>query len=423
MSKVRVLVFPCGSEIGLEIAAALGQSLHVELYGASSREDYGSLAFARYAEVPNIASPDFDIRFARLLSDWCIDLVFATHDSGQAYLAPRIADWGGCLVNGDSELARIARSKAATYGLFGNMPWCPHVYEGIDSIDSWPVVVKPDQGQGGQGVRLAHTADELAVALAATQQPLICEYLPGEELTVDCFTDRHGRLLYLGPRSRERIVGGIAMCSRRVASDARLRQVAESIGQRLSLRGPWFFQLKRDRQGQWKLLELSSRLSSSSVMQRASGVNLPLMAVQDHMGRDLTVLEDIRVSRVERRLATSAVLDYDFDTACFDLDDTLLCDGMANPCAMRLAYRLLQLGKRLVLLTRHPDDPLPALEAAHISATLFERIVHLRQGEPKSAYIPLPAIFIDNHFPERLEVSRRLGVPVFDVDTLDLLIP
>jgi len=122
-------------------------------------------------------------------------------------------------------------------------------------------------------------------------------------------------------------------------------------------------------------------------------------------------------------VTTGAVLDYDFDTACFDLDDTLLCDGMANPGAMRLAYRLLQLGKRLVLLTRHPDDPLPALEAAHIPATLFERIVHLRQGEPKSAYIPLPAIFIDNHFPERLEVSRRLGIPVFDVDSLDLLAP
>lgn len=423
MSKARVLVFPCGTEVGLEIAAALGQSLHVELYGASSRKDYGALAFARYAEVPNIAASDFDARFHRLLFEWGIDLVFASHDSVQAYLAPRIEGWGACLVNGDPETAHIARSKAATYELFGDMAWCPRVYDDIGCIDSWPVVVKPDQGQGGQGVRLAHTSTELAVALTAMRQPLTCEYLPGEELTVDCFTDRHGRLLYLGPRSRERVVGGIAMSSRRIVSDAQLQHVAEIIGLRLRLRGPWFFQLKRDLQGQWKLLELSCRLSSSSVVHRVAGVNLPLMAVQDHMGRDLTVLESVRVSGVERRVTTGAVLDYDFDTACFDLDDTLLCDGMANPGAMRLAYRLLQLGKRLVLLTRHPDDPLPALEAAHIPATLFERIVHLRQGEPKSAYIPLPAIFIDNHFPERLEVSRRLGIPVFDVDSLDLLAP
>jgi hypothetical protein len=32
-----------------------------------------------------------------------------------------------------------------------------------------------------------------------------------------------------------------------------------------------------------------------------------------------------------------------------------------------------------------------------------------------------PAIFIDNHFPERLDVSRRHGIPVFDVDAMDLL--
>lgn len=423
MSKVRVLVFPGGTEVGLEVAAALGQSLHVELYGASSREDYGSLAFSRYAEVPNMTAPDFDARFYQLLSEWNIDLVFASHDSVQAYLAPRIKGWGTCLVNGDPEATHIARSKAATYELFADMAWCPRVYDDIEYIDTWPVAVKPDQGQGGQGFHLAHTPTELAVAVTAMRQPLMCEYLPGEELTVDCFTDRHGRLLYLGPRSRERIVGGIAMSSRRVVGDMQVQNIAETINQRLHLRGPWFFQLKHDLQGQWKLLELSCRLSSSSVVQRATGVNLPLMAVQDHMERDLTVLEDVRVSRVERRVATSAVLDYDFDTACFDLDDTMLCDGMASPGAMRLAYRLLQLGKRLMLLTRHPGDPLFALEAAHIPATLFERIVHLRQGEPKAAYIPLPAIFIDNHFPERLEVSCRLGIPVFDVDALDLLIP
>ncbi|NNT95953.1 ATP-grasp domain-containing protein [Pseudomonadaceae bacterium T75] len=423
MSRVRVLVFPSGSEVGLEIAQALQGSVHVDLYGASSRCDHGALAFVRHAEVPNIAELDFDARFARLLSEWHIDLVFSTHDSVQEYLAPRIGAWGASLVNGDSEAARLARSKSATYRFFGDLPWVPRTYAGAGLVDNWPVVVKPDQGQGGQGVCLVHTPVELTVSLGSTRQPVICEYLPGAELTVDCFTDRHGRLLYLGPRSRERIVGGIAMCTRRMGGDAQVRSIGEAINRCLRLRGPWFFQLKRDAQGDWKLLEMSCRLSSSSVAQRAAGVNLALMAVQDHMGRDLTVLEDPRVLRAERRLTTSIVLDYDFDTACFDLDDTLLCDGIANPSAMRLVYRLLQLGKRLVLLTRHPSDPLLTLEAAHIPATLFERIVHLRQSEPKSAHIPLPAIFIDNHFPERIEVSRSLRIPVFNVDALDLLFP
>lgn len=421
---MRVLVFPSGSEIGLEIADALQGSVHVDLHGTSSRCDHGALAFVRHAKVPNIDEADFDACFAQLLSEWRIDLVFATHDSVQEYLASRIGAWGAALVNGDPGAVCLSRSKSATCRFFGDLAWVPRTYAANERIDNWPVVVKPDQGQGGQGFSRVHTSTQLAAALEATRQPLICEYLPGEELTVDCFTDRHGRLLYIGPRSRERVTGGISMCSRRLSADAQVMSIGEAINQRLRLRGPWFFQLKRDAQGQWKLLELSCRLSSSSVQQRAAGINLALMAVQDFMGRDLTTLEDSRVSRVERRLATSLVLDYEFDTACFDLDDTLLLgDGMANPAAMRLAYRLLQLGKRLVLLTRHPVDPLPALKAAHIPATLFERIVHLSQGEPKSHHIPLRAIFIDNHFPERLEVSRSLGIPVFDMDALDLLFP
>ncbi|WP_170800063.1 ATP-grasp domain-containing protein [Stutzerimonas stutzeri] len=421
MSKVRVLVFPSGSEVGLEIAQALRRSVHVDLYGASSRRDHGELTYVRHAELPNIAAPEFETRFAQLITDWNIDLVFATHDSVQEYLAPRVGIWGVTLVNGDYEAACLGRSKLTTYHYFYDQPWVPRTYQDVGVIDGWPVLVKPDQGQGGKGVRLACTPAELALALLSIQQPVICEYLPGEELTVDCFTDRHGRLLYLGPRSRERVVGGISMRSIRLNADVCLLKIGEAINARLRLRGPWFFQVRRDAQGQWKLLELSCRLSSGSVVQRAAGVNLALMAVQDYMGRDLAVLDDPRLSRVERRLATSINLDYDFDTACFDLDDTLVCGGIANPSAMRLAYRLLQLGKTLILLTRHPTDPLPTLEAARVPVSLFERVVHLRQGEPKSAHIPLPAIFIDNHFPERMEVSRNLGIPVFDVDALDLL--
>ncbi|UUC51908.1 ATP-grasp domain-containing protein [Pseudomonas citronellolis] len=421
MSKVRVLVFPCGTEVGLEIARALEHSLHVELHGASSRVDHGEQAYVRHAHLPNIADATFDECFAHLLAQWNIDLVFATHDSVQDYLAPRVEGLGVQLVNGDARTARIARRKSLTYELLDDTPWVPRRYANAAAVEAWPVVVKPDQGQGGQGVTLVADADELAVAQAVVQQPLVCEYLPGEELTVDCFTSHRGQLLHVGARSRERVVGGIAMRSGPRPTDTQLNDIATTLNARLALRGPWFFQVRRDRQGDWKLLEFSSRLSTGSVVARALGVNLPLLAVQDYLGRDLLLLPEPRLQLVERRLENKAVLDYDFDTCYLDLDDTLVCAGRANPQAMRLAYRLLQLDKRLVLLTRHAGDLTATLEAAHIPLTMFERIVHLREGEPKSDHVRAPAIFIDNHFPERLDVSRRHDIPVFDVDAMDLL--
>lgn len=420
---VRVLVFPAGTEVGLEIGRSLERSLHVELHGASSRDDHGALAFARHARLPMLDDEDFDERFAALLRERRIDLVFATHDSVQAYLAPRIAAWGARLVNGDAEACAIARSKRAMLETFAHAPWVPHRYAPGEAIAQWPVAVKPDMGQGGQGFIRAEDADTLAGAMARVPQPVVTEYLPGEEISVDCFSDRHGRLLHVGPRSRERIVGGVAMRSRPLPADPRIGAIAEEIHARLSLRGPWFLQLRRDAQGAWKLLEFSCRLATGATVARAAGINLPLLTVQDFLERDVEVLAEPRLQVLERRLEHRAVLDYAFDTCYFDLDDTLVCQGLANPAAMRLAYRLLELGKRLVLLTRHPGDIAATLATARISPALFDQIVHLREGEPKSSAIRAPALFVDNHFPERREVSRRHGIPVFDVDALDLLCP
>lgn len=418
---VRVLVFPAGTEVGLEIGRALERSLHVQLHGAGSRDDHGALAFARHARVPGIDAADFDARFAALLAEWQIELVFATHDSVQAYLAERIAAWGATLVNGDVEACRIARSKRLTLDTFAHTGWTPQRHDDPAAVTQWPVAVKPDAGQGGQGFASADDPAALAQAVAVVAQPLVTEYLPGEEISVDCFSDRHRRLLHVGPRSRERVVGGIAMRSRPLPADAVVTAIAAAINARLPLRGPWFLQLRRDAQGRWKLLEFSCRLSTGASAARAAGVNLPLLAVQDFLGRDLEVLAEPRLRVLERRLESHAVLDYDFDTCYFDLDDTLIREGQANPAAMRLAYRLLELGKRLVLLTRHAGDLQQTLAAARIAPGLFDEIVHLRDGEPKSAAIRAPALFIDNHFPERREVSRRHGIPVFDVDALDLL--
>jgi len=424
MGKVRTLVFPSGTEGASEIAQALGRSVHVELYGASSRDDHGRHQFRRHTLVPVISDPTFDEHFAELLARWGIELVFGTHDSVLEYLAPRMACWGVRLVNGDPLATRITRRKTETYALFADQPWVPRRYTDLKDVCGWPVLIKPDRGQGGQGVTVARYRAQAEVALAVLDEPVICEYLPGEELTVDCFTDRHRRLLHIGPRTRERVVGGIAMRSRSLRYEEAIRLIAEGINDRLPMRGPWFFQLKADTKGHWKLLEVSCRLSTCSVLQRAAGVNLPLMAVQDHMQRELTVLADPRLQLVERRIASFAELDHEFDTAYLDFDDTLICEGSANPQAMRFVYRLLQMGKRLVLVTRHAGDIAETLRTMRISEALFDEVVHLRQGEPKSSCIRgAAAIFIDNHFPERLEVSRRCGIPVFDVDALDLLFP
>lgn len=60
MEKIRILVFPRGSEIGFEIHNSLRFSNHIELIGASSVADHGKFVFKNYIEeVPLVDHQDF----------------------------------------------------------------------------------------------------------------------------------------------------------------------------------------------------------------------------------------------------------------------------------------------------------------------------------------------------------------------------
>lgn len=423
MKKIRVLVFPCGSENAGEIHQALRYSVHVELHGASSADDHGRFRFSRYhAGLPRIDHPDFDEAFGSLLRTLGIDMVYATHDSVMEYLAQRAAGLDVYLVNGDPRTVEVARRKSETYRLFADCDWAPRVYASADAVTAWPAVVKPDQGQGGQGVAVAVDRQQLGLFAAGVQEPVYMEHLPGDELTVDCFTDANRELVWIGPRSRERVRAGISMRSRRIEPDAALRGIASDINARLALRGPWFFQVKQDRAGRWKLLELSCRVAGTMVAQRAWGVNLPLMAVQDYLGRKLRTLPNPAVTLVDRSIVTRAQLAVEYHTVFVDLDDTLIIDGAAVGTVLAFLYQAVADGKRLVLITRHAYDVVQTLADARIAPNLFDEIIHLRAGESKAGFVTPGSIFIDNHFPERWDVATATSVPVLDVDALEFFL-
>ncbi len=58
--KKKVLVFPCGSELGLELARSLKNDKHFELIGCSSIDDSGKYFFDKYInDLPFINDKNF----------------------------------------------------------------------------------------------------------------------------------------------------------------------------------------------------------------------------------------------------------------------------------------------------------------------------------------------------------------------------
>ena len=60
IQKQNILVFPCGSEIGLKTHRSLSASNHVTLFDASSVSDHGRFVYERYIEgMPFVDDPGF----------------------------------------------------------------------------------------------------------------------------------------------------------------------------------------------------------------------------------------------------------------------------------------------------------------------------------------------------------------------------
>jgi hypothetical protein len=256
---------------------------------------------------------------------------------------------------------------------------------------------------------------------------VICEYLPGEELTVDCFTDRDGALQAILPRSRQRVFGGVSVRARNEPLTEEIENIAATINSRLRFLGLWYFQIKRDSGGNYKLLEISARCAGTMCLSRALGVNLPLLSVYAAMGRKTEVLKNSYNVTVDRTLISRYKTDLVYDRVYIDLDDTIVVNDKINFQTVRFLYQCANERKRVSLITRHhydhSDSVTDILKRYKISEDLFDEIIEIEFDKPKYEAIESNgAIFIDNAYVERKAVYENLRIPVFDVDGIEVLL-
>jgi hypothetical protein len=424
---MNVLVFPCGSEIGLEIHAALHACKDVRLHGASSVDDHGEFVYARYRRI-DADSRDADALLAALnalIAEWDIDIVLPAHDS----VIPLLAEAGPALhakaTVPSMRIARICRDKHLTYNRLQHLGFVPRRIDGL--ADAYPIFAKPAVGQGSQGAERVDSAERHRQLRESDIDYVFAEYLPGEEYTIDCISDAQGRLLHAAPRRRTRIRNGIAVRTSPAPADAALQAMAVAIADDLRLRGAWFFQARRDVHGTPKLLEVAPRIAGSMALSRQRGINYPLLGIYAYLDRPFQVLAQDFPVEMDRALHSRFRSTLAYRRVYLDLDDTLLLRGRVNPLLMALLYQWRDDGKSIVLLTRHASCPRATLAVHRIHADLFEDIIHLTDGSPKSAAIDLSgldggAIFIDDAFSERHDVHRRHGLAVFDLDAVEQLL-
>ncbi len=419
----NILVFPCGSEIGLDIYSSVRYSTHFHLIGASSVDDHGAFVYDDYISgLPFVTNPGFIPSLRQIVINRKIDAIYPAMDSVIAVLKDHEEDLGCKVVSSPKETTSICLSKSRTYQSLKGTVRIPQQFR-LSNVSHFPVFVKPDVGYGSKGTAIVYDADTLRQKHSDDPDLLILEYLPGKEYTVDCFTDRNGSLLYAAARERNRIKGGISVNTSFSKKQDEFIELARRINQKIVFRGAWFYQVKRATDGSLCLMEIASRLGGSSLLSRAVGVNLALMTLFDVFDIDVTVQKNDYQVVLDRALNSRyRCVNLSFSYVYIDYDDCLILHHSSiNTLLVGFLYDCLNNGKHLVLLTKHIGDLRAELIRFRLNQ-LFDEIILINPDQEKADFIKTTdAIFIDDSFAEREKIKKHLNIPVFGPEMIDLL--
>ena len=169
------------------------------------------------------------------------------------------------------------------------------------------ICIKPSQSNGMRGFRILDnsvnkaelfwnekpnntysTLPDLIETLGDTfREILVMEYLPGDEYTIDCIAHK-GKAILILPRKRIKMNNGISIRGKFV-NHKEIIDYCEKIISLFQLHGPVGIQLREDRNGIPKMLEINPRLQGTTVATEGLGINIPELIINQALGNEPVV--------------------------------------------------------------------------------------------------------------------------------------
>jgi carbamoyl-phosphate synthase large subunit len=374
MKVKNVLIYPCGTDEGLELNKALGQMIHYRLFGLGQHNtDQGEYIYLNYIGSLDPDQTNIIEQLSNIVNKFEIDFIYPASFEALLILSKfRVIDRAEVVAPSYETCAACCSKQAMTALL----------QEYVDVVD---------QSSGHAG----------------------------SEYTAICLTDRHGTLKFIRPvEESSSIIRESDLDEQKVHL---MHQMAQMIGDKLQLQGPWIFRFTVSDEENMLLIDVTPGFSTIMDFYRNKGVNLATLSLFDRMGHDIEI-RDRELSIEATILPTKRYrIDYEYDDVYVDLDDTVLVNNRVNPLLIAFLYQCRNLGKKIHLITKHRHDLSETLEKHKIHA-LFDNIIWLKSFDQKSLHMKSErAIFIDDAFSERKQVSERLGIPTFEVSAVESL--
>jgi carbamoyl-phosphate synthase large subunit len=261
-----------GSELGVlltgvgkryDIVSAFAQ--HATVVAA----DPNPLAPAQYAAhhrraVPPIDDPAYVPALSALCDEFSVGAVVPLTDLDLEVLAHARAAGELPAFVPDAEIARATFDKYEAHRLLTRLglPSPPTVLPG-ESVESYPVMIKPRQGSGARSI---HRADDERAAeffVDYVKEPtMVQRFMDGPEFSIDCLSDLSGRCLNAIPRTMIESRGGESIKGT-VLADPELIDLGRRLVEAVGVRGPCTVQVFRDAEIGYGITDVNTRFGGA----------------------------------------------------------------------------------------------------------------------------------------------------------------
>ena len=236
----------------------------------------------RHALVPRIEEEGYLPALRALVDEHDVSLVVPLTDLDQVTLAQARDEVGALVLLPDAEIVERLADKYLAHVLFEELgiasppTWLPN---GVPDDASFPLLVKARRRFGSRHIYRAEDRAQLGFFLGYTPVDSIVQAcLPGEEFSIDVFSDLDGRCLNAIPRTMIESKGGESIKGMTIR-DERLIELGRDVAEHLRLVGPANIQCFREDDGSHFVTDINPRFGGGFPLPLAAGGRYPELAL------------------------------------------------------------------------------------------------------------------------------------------------
>jgi carbamoyl-phosphate synthase large subunit len=323
MNEYNVLILSAGRRVELIQSfqnAARKLKIKSNIVAGDCSDTAPALYFAdKSYKLPRITEPDYISSIIDACNQENIALIVPTIDTDLLLLAKNkenIEDKTNAkLLISDTRVIEICRDKINTQRfLEENNFGIPKMYtdEELESKDiQYPLFIKPKSGSSSINTFKVYNENELNIYRSIIDEPIIQDFMEGEEYTVDVFLDFESNIISIVPRARLATRSG-EIAKGKIIKDKDIIQDVTRLMKVLNPIGHITVQLMKRKKG-IEYIEINPRFGGGAPMSIQSGADSCENLFRLLMGQELEYNENYRDNIMFLRFDNSICLDENME--------------------------------------------------------------------------------------------------------------